>query len=61
MNNTATINHRELLKLFMVHMIDMEGSDYLGYHVTGCSSEMMQELYDISKEVHKFLEDRDKE
>ena len=33
MNNTTTINHRELLKLFMAHMIDMEGSDYLGYHM----------------------------
>ena len=42
----------------MVHMIDMEGSDYLGYHVTGCSPDMMQELYDISKEVHKYLDVR---
>jgi len=60
-NSITTIDHRELLKLYMVHMIDMEGSDYLRYHVNGCSAEMQQELHDISKEVHKHLEERDKE
>lgn len=57
MNNATTINHRELLKLFMAHMIDMEGSDYLGYHVDGCTPEMQQELYGISKEAHKYREE----
>ena len=56
-----SIDYRELLKFYMMHMIDTEWSDYLGSHVVGCTTEMQQELYDISKEAHKLLEDRDKE
>ena len=52
-----SINYRELLKLYMAHFLDMEGTTYLNYEVPGATEEGMKALLEIQKELREELED----